>query len=110
MTPLERRCRRLLLAYRAWYRRRRGEEMLGTLLEACPPGRRWPSFRDARALIAGGIRVRGWTWLLAILWVTAGAGTTGYFFYNTTKPYSWADEVQLGIMGGRQILRPFGPP
>jgi hypothetical protein len=98
VTPLERRCRWLLLAYPAWYRRRRGEEMLGTLLEAGPPGGRWPSFRDARALITGGLRVRGWFWLLSMLWVVAGAVNTGYFFYITTKPYTWAD-VNLGIGG-----------
>ena len=72
MTPLERRCRWLLRAYPAWYRGRRGEEMLGTLLEASPPGGRWPSSRDARALITGGLRVRGWTWSLSMLWVVAG--------------------------------------
>jgi hypothetical protein len=53
VTPLERRCRWLLLAYPACYRRERAGEMLGTLLEASAPGRRWPSFRDARALVAG---------------------------------------------------------
>jgi hypothetical protein len=58
MTRLERCYRWLLRAYPAWYRRERGEEMLGTLLEASPPGRRWPSPRDARALIMGGFRVR----------------------------------------------------
>jgi hypothetical protein len=58
VTPLERRCRRLLLAYPAWYRRERGDEMLGTLIEASLPGRRRPSLRDARALIVGGLRVR----------------------------------------------------
>jgi hypothetical protein len=58
MSALERRCRRLLRAYPAWYRRDREEEMLGTLLEASPAGRRWPSARDARAVIAGGLRVR----------------------------------------------------
>ena len=98
MTGLERRCRWLLLTYPAWYRRRRGEEMLGTLLEASPPGGRWPSFRDARALITGGVRVRGWFWLLSMLWVAAGAVNTGYFFYLTTKPFTWAD-VNLGIQG-----------
>ncbi len=98
MTPLERRCRWLLLTYPAWYRRRRGEEMLGTLLEASPPGGRWPSFRDARALVAGSLRVRGWAWLLSMLWVVAGAVGTGYDFYITTKPYTWAD-VSLGIEG-----------
>lgn len=98
MTPLERRCRWLLLTYPAWYRRRRGDEMLGTLLEASPPGGRWPSFRDARALITGGLRARGWVWLLSMLWVVAGTVGTGYDFYITTKPYTWAD-VSLGIAG-----------
>ena len=98
MTPLERRCRWLLRAYPAWYRRDRAGEMLGTLLEASPPGRRWPSFRDARALVTGGLRVRGWTWLLSMLWVAAGAVITGYFFYVTTKPWTAAD-MNLGIVG-----------
>jgi hypothetical protein len=93
VSALERRCRRLLLAYPAWYRRRRGEEMLGTLLEASPPGRRLPSFRDTRALITGGLRVRGRTWLLSMLWVAAGAVITGYIFYVTTRPW----EPDLGI-------------
>jgi len=58
MSPLERRCRRLLRAYPRWYRRQRGDEMLATLLESSRPGQRWPSARDARALIIGGLRVR----------------------------------------------------
>jgi hypothetical protein len=58
MNPLERRCRRLLRAYPRWYRRQRGDEMLATLLEASQPGQRWPSARDVRALIMGGLRVR----------------------------------------------------
>jgi hypothetical protein len=52
--------------------------MLGTLLAASPPGARWPSFRDARALVIGGLRVRGWTWLLSMLWVVIGAGGAIY--------------------------------
>jgi hypothetical protein len=58
MSPLERRCRSLLRAYPRWYRRQRGDEMLATLLEASQPGQRWPSARDTRALIIGGLRVR----------------------------------------------------
>jgi len=58
MSPLERRCRTLLRAYPRWYRRQRGDEMLATLLEASQPGQRWPSARDAGALIMGGLRVR----------------------------------------------------
>jgi hypothetical protein len=95
VSSLERRCRRLLRAYPAWYRRERAEEMLGTLLEASPPGRGWPSFRDTRALITGGLRVRGWTWLLSMVWVAANVVLTGYTFYITTQPY----DPDLGIPG-----------
>ncbi|MGO9583606.1 MAG: hypothetical protein ACLP36_12450 [Acidimicrobiales bacterium] len=100
MTGLERRCRWLLRAYPAWYRRERSGEMLGTLLEASPPGRRWPTFRDARALITGSFRVRCWVWLLSMLWVGAGAVYAGYFFYITTKPWPGID---LGIVGWAEI-------
>jgi hypothetical protein len=99
VTGLERRCRWLLRAYPAWYRRKRGEEMLGTLLEASPPGRRWPSVRDARALVIGGLRVRGWTWLLSMLWVAAGAVITAYIFYATTPNYISADIPGTGFIG-----------
>ena len=78
MTPLERHCGWLLRAYPAWYRRKRAGEMLGTLLEASPPGAKWPSGRDTRALVIGGLRVRGWTWLLSMLWVLIGAGGAIY--------------------------------
>jgi hypothetical protein len=96
VSALERHCRWLLLAYPAWYRRERAGEMLGTLLEASPPGRRWPTFRDARALVIGSFRVRGWVWLLSMLWVGAGAVEAGYSFYVSTKPYPGID---LGIVG-----------
>jgi hypothetical protein len=81
VTALERHCRLLLRVYPAWYRRERAEEMLGTLLEACPPGRSWPSSRDTRALIAGGLRVRGpLTPCLSVLWAVLGALGAGYNF------------------------------
>jgi hypothetical protein len=58
MSPLERRSRLLLRAYPAAYRRERGDEILATLLEATPEGRRRPLLRDIRALITGGLRAR----------------------------------------------------
>jgi hypothetical protein len=58
MSELERRCRLVLTAYPPEYRRERGEEILGTLLEATPQGRDWPRARDVRALISGGLRAR----------------------------------------------------
>jgi hypothetical protein len=55
---LERRTRALLRAYPAEYRRERGEEIIGTLLEAVPPGRSFPSARDAWSLVNGGRHAR----------------------------------------------------
>ncbi len=58
MTALERRCRLLLRVYPADYRQGRGEEIIGTLLEATPAGRSWPLPRDVRGLFIGGLRAR----------------------------------------------------
>jgi len=58
MSTFERHCQLLLRAYPATYRQARGEEIIGTLLEATPPGRSWPLPRDVRCLIAGGFRAR----------------------------------------------------
>jgi hypothetical protein len=55
---LERRARWLVGAYPAAYRADRGEEIVGTLLEAAPPGRNWPSPREAVSVIAAGLRAR----------------------------------------------------
>jgi hypothetical protein len=111
VTPLERHCRWLLRAYPAWYRRERAGEMLGTLLEASQPGREWPSVRDARALAIGGLRVRGWTWLLSMLWVVIGAGGAiyatvafshpGYGQGDVFRPmFQWPGEPQVIIAVG----------
>jgi DNA-directed RNA polymerase specialized sigma24 family protein len=56
--PLARRYRRLLLAYPDSYRRQRGEELLGTLLDAARPGQRRPTTADATDLVLGGLRQR----------------------------------------------------
>jgi hypothetical protein len=110
VTPLERHCRWLLRSYPAWYRRERAGEMLDTLLEANPPGRRWPSIRDARALVIGGMRVRGCVvWLLSILWAALGAAGAGYIFLLSTHvpaipTYSripcWVGEPGAFILAG----------
>ncbi|MGH3206664.1 MAG: hypothetical protein ACRDNO_02760, partial [Trebonia sp.] len=55
---LERRARRLLRAYPAAYRADRGEEIIGTLLEAAPPGGDRARSREAVALVAAGMRAR----------------------------------------------------
>jgi hypothetical protein len=55
---LERRFRRLLLAYPGRYRRRLGAEMVTTLLEMSGPGQDRPSRADVKDLIRGGLRQR----------------------------------------------------
>jgi hypothetical protein len=57
-TPLERHARLLLRAYPRGYREDRGEEMIGTMLEAAPEDQHWPPAREAWSLIRGGIRAR----------------------------------------------------
>lgn len=55
---LERRARWLVRAYPAAYRADRGEEIIGTLLEATPPGRNWPPSREVVSVIPAGLRAR----------------------------------------------------
>jgi hypothetical protein len=55
---LERRARALLRAYPAEYRDGRAEEIIGTLLEAAPPGRSFPAAREAWSLVLGGRHAR----------------------------------------------------
>jgi hypothetical protein len=58
MSSLEGRARLLLRAYPPAYRAERGGEIIGTLLEGSPPGRRWPAPGEAWSLINGGLRAR----------------------------------------------------
>lgn len=57
-TEIERHSRWLMHSYPRRYRKDRADEILDTLLEATGPGRAWPSFRDSRALVRSGLRVR----------------------------------------------------
>lgn len=80
MPSLESTYRRLLLTYPGEYRREHEEEILATLVEAAEPGRRRPSLREARDLLAGGLRTRG---MLA----TREGGRA-----------LWADGLRLGVL------------
>jgi hypothetical protein len=86
MTTLERRCRLLLRAYPAAYRQERGEEIIGTLLQATPAGRSWPLARDVRALIVGGLRARAALnrrlTTAANLRIAALVGAAGYLSFS----------------------------
>lgn len=55
---LERAYRTLLHVYPRDYRESRGDELVGTLLDAAEPGRVRPSWREALPLVAEGLRVR----------------------------------------------------
>jgi hypothetical protein len=57
-TLLERRYRRLMLAYPRDFRSRRGDELLGMLVDAAPPGRTRPTAADAADLLWAGLRQR----------------------------------------------------
>ncbi|MBF8188654.1 hypothetical protein ITP53_23575 [Nonomuraea sp. K274] len=74
---LERRYRRLLLAYPKEYRAAHGDELLDVLLESAGPGRTVPVLREAWGLLAGGVRSRI---------VAQAAGP------------AWADGLHLGVM------------
>ncbi len=58
MSDLRRNCERVLRAYPARYRRDRGEEILETLVDVTPPGRRYPPGAEVVALVGQGLRQR----------------------------------------------------
>jgi hypothetical protein len=78
---LARRYRRLLLCYPRSYRRTRGAEIVGTLLDAAPPDRTEPTRAEALDLLAGGVRyrlrVRGGAVLAAVAAALLGAVAVG---------------------------------
>jgi len=104
MTALERHCRLLLLAYPAAYRRDRGEEITGTLLEATPEGRSWPPARDIRSLVMGGFRARAAQNrrlpTAANLRIAALVGVVGYLAFSAIA-YLWVALVTLTAPTGR---------
>jgi hypothetical protein len=99
MTTLERHCQLLLRVYPAEYRDVRGEEIIGTLLEATPPGRSWPRRRDIWGLIFGGLRARAARnrerTTAANLRQAAFAGVAAYLVYVTAAFLS--SNVSAGV-------------
>ncbi|MEU4233499.1 hypothetical protein AB0F17_55235 [Nonomuraea sp. NPDC026600] len=76
MTALERRYRRLLLAYPRQYRVAHGDELLDVLLDSAAPGQSSPVPREAWGLLLGGVRTR---------------------ITHQAKGSAWADGLHLGI-------------
>ncbi|GIH07839.1 hypothetical protein Rhe02_59060 [Rhizocola hellebori] len=83
MTPLERRCRRLLLAYPPGYRAERGDEIVSTLLDEARPGQRYPTLRDAIDLLIHATRRR--------------VGVTADFDAGLAIAAPWALAIAAGI-------------
>jgi hypothetical protein len=106
MSTLERHCQLLLRAYPAAYRKARGDEIIGTLLEATPPGRSWPLLRDIRCLIFGGLRARaaqpGQFTTAGNLRVAVLAGVAAYLAYGASSALS--SYVHSALMTGLQYV------
>ena len=124
MSRLERHCQLLLRAYPAAYREARGEEILGTLLEATPPVRSWPLPRDILCLFAGGLRARaaqpGQFSTGANLRVATVAGIAAYLAFSASgflgsylRSAFVPDLVQAAVVSPRgvaELTAPFGWP
>jgi hypothetical protein len=107
---LERRCRLLLRAYPPEYRARRGEEILSTLLDSVPVGRRAPSFADAVDLVGNGLR-RRWG-LYGIVGLDAGlalAAPVALALAAGIAGFAWwrVEPAPAGIYSGQPFLGTF---
>ncbi|SBT53554.1 hypothetical protein [Micromonospora narathiwatensis] len=100
---LTRHYRRLLLAYPRAYRRERGEEILGLLLDTAPAGRTRPTVREALDLIRGGLRCRlgrpasstvgVWAVLTALICGLFTASLAARIAWETSRPQPDRAEV-----------------
>ncbi|GAA4466034.1 hypothetical protein [Phytohabitans houttuyneae] len=96
MSHLERRYQRLLFTYPRAYRRSRGEEMVGLLMDAAPPGRTRPTLREAANLVRHGLRARlgrpasrtvvVWAALTATICGLFGAAVATRLAWETARP------------------------
>lgn len=89
--PLARRYRRLLCCHPRAYRRARGEEMVGVLLDAVPPGRTRPTPREAVDLLRHGLRCRlGRPASRTVgVWATLAAVICGLFTAAAATRVAW---------------------
>ncbi|SCE68742.1 hypothetical protein GA0074695_0312 [Micromonospora viridifaciens] len=100
---LTRHYRRLLLAYPRAYRRERGEEMIGVLLDRAPAGRTRPTVREAFDLVRGGLRCRlgrpasrtvgVWALLTALICGLFSASLAARLAWETSRPQPDRAEV-----------------
>ncbi|SCE68756.1 hypothetical protein GA0074695_0313 [Micromonospora viridifaciens] len=106
--PLARHYRRLLLSYPRAYRRERGEEILGLLLDTAPAGRTRPTVREALDLVRGGLRCRlgrpasrtvgVWAALTALICGLFTAALAARLAWETSRPQ--ADRAEASQIFG----------
>jgi hypothetical protein len=119
---LERRCRLLLRIYPPAYRAERGDEILGTLLEAASAGRSVPGWRDAGSLVLAGLCVRAAAnhrlaapanlrlsvMLSLAAWLAASAVSRGSlglrFALGELAPTALGVTVALAVLAGAAVL------
>lgn len=77
MSPLERRTRHLLLAYPVAWRRERGDELVGTVLDLAADDQDWPGPRTSVDLLVGGWRSRSRAHIRRHGLLTAGIDLAG---------------------------------
>ncbi|UWP86457.1 hypothetical protein [Dactylosporangium fulvum] len=107
--PLARRYRRRMFAYPRAYRRSRGDELLGTLLEAAPPGRTRPTLRETADLVRHGLRARIgrpasrsvvlWAVLATVISGVFGAAFATRLAWETARPLPSAAEAEAMLAG-----------
>jgi hypothetical protein len=100
---LERRYRRLLYAYPVAYRRRRGDEIVGTFLDLAAPGQTRPTLADAADLMTGGLRARiplpadllaGWA-LAGPVALALATGLSGFLWLSVEPLYGLGSATVL---------------
>ncbi|HEY2673017.1 MAG TPA: hypothetical protein VGJ07_21995 [Rugosimonospora sp.] len=109
MKDLERRYRKLLLAYPARYRADRGEEIVDTYLETAGPDRRWPALADIRDALGGGLRqhlrAAGSTEIASAVPVAAMLAMSG----AVTLAVAWLLLVEIRATPADFMVVRFGP-
>jgi hypothetical protein len=97
---LERRYRRLLLAYPMDFRRDRGEEVVSTLLDAANPGQTAPSLAETCDLVYNGIRTRARRTRVTL----TGPVAAHAFLYTGLLTLALATATALAVTVGVSVL------
>lgn len=121
--PLVRRYQRLLRCYPRAYRRERGAELLGLLLDTTPAGRTRPTGRAAVDLVLSGLRCRigrpasrtvgGWAALAALICGLFSAAAATRLAWETSRPqldHAEASTILDTVLPEHDLGEIFVPP